>query len=76
VEKCGKLFWVAADVFEGIARAGAMGMVRPEDSLSLRACSACAGDYEDPERTAGEQFEEMLAGDDARDLGAEVRDRE
>ncbi len=26
----------------------------------MRACSACAGDYEDPDRTAGEEFEELL----------------
>jgi len=31
----------------------------------MRACSACAGDYEDPDRTAGEEFDEMLAGDEA-----------
>jgi hypothetical protein len=28
--------------------------------FSLQACSACAGDYEDPDRTAGEDFEELL----------------
>jgi hypothetical protein len=32
--------------------------------LPLRACSACAGDYEDPERTAG-VFDE--ANDEERD---------
>ena len=26
----------------------------------MRACSACAGDYEDPDRTAGEEFENLL----------------
>ena len=26
----------------------------------MRACSACAGDYEDPDWTAGEEFEELL----------------
>lgn len=30
----------------------------------MQACSACAGDYEDPDRTAGEEFEAMLAGED------------
>jgi hypothetical protein len=28
--------------------------------FGLRACSACRGDYEDPDRTAGEEFEELL----------------
>ncbi len=32
----------------------------PEAVFSLQACSACAGDYEDPDRTAGEEFEELL----------------
>lgn len=27
---------------------------------ALCVCSGCAGDYEDPERTAGEEFEELL----------------
>jgi hypothetical protein len=30
----------------------------------MQACSACAGGYEDPDRTAGEEFEELLAGGD------------
>jgi hypothetical protein len=30
----------------------------------MQACSACAGDYEDPDRTAGEEFEDLLGGDD------------
>ena len=29
--------------------------------LGAEACSGCAGDYEDPDRTAGEEFAEMLA---------------
>jgi hypothetical protein len=32
--------------------------------ISMRACSACAGDYEDPDRTAGEEFGDLLAGAD------------
>jgi hypothetical protein len=28
--------------------------------FAVQACSACAGDYEDPDRTAGEEFEELL----------------
>jgi hypothetical protein len=30
-------------------------------SLRVSACSACPGDYEDPDRTAGEEFEVLLA---------------
>jgi hypothetical protein len=29
---------------------------------ALSVCSGCAGDYEDPERTAGEEMEELLEG--------------
>jgi hypothetical protein len=28
--------------------------------FAVQACSACAGDYEDPDRTAGEEFEDLL----------------
>ena len=38
-------------------------MMRALGSISMRACSACAGDYEDPDRTAGEDFDHLLAGD-------------
>lgn len=38
--------------------------LRAYGSISMRACSACAGDYEDPDRTAGEEFEDLLARDD------------
>jgi hypothetical protein len=27
----------------------------------MQACSACAGDYEDPDRAAGGEFEDLLA---------------
>ncbi len=30
-------------------------------SVGMQACSACAGDYEDPDRTAGEDFADLLA---------------
>jgi hypothetical protein len=30
----------------------------------MRTCSACAGDYEDPDRTAGEEFDELPTGAD------------
>jgi hypothetical protein len=39
-------------------------MVRAFGSMGMQACSACAGDYEDPDRTAGEEFEDLLGGDD------------
>lgn len=32
-----------------------------EGLVTMQACSACAGDYEDPDRTAGEEFEDLLA---------------
>jgi hypothetical protein len=34
-----------------------------ERAPALRACSACAGDYEDPDRTAGTPEEELHAED-------------
>jgi hypothetical protein len=37
--------------------------MRAFSSVSMQARSACAGDYEDPDRTAGEEFEDLLAGD-------------
>jgi len=42
-------------------------MVRAGSSISMWACSACAGDYEDPDRTAGEQFEDLLGGEEEYD---------
>ena len=69
MEKCGNLFCADGGGFERATRVGAAEMVRVKDSTTLRACSACAGDYEDPDRTAGEEFEEMLAGDEAGDSG-------
>jgi len=38
--------------------------MRALTSISMQACSACAGDYEDPDRTAGEEIEDLLDGDD------------
>ena len=31
-------------------------------NVSLQACSACAGDYEDPDRTAPPEREELMEG--------------
>lgn len=39
-------------------------MVRGSSSISIQACSACAGNYEDPDRTAGEEFADLLSTDD------------
>ena len=67
MEKCGNLFGAAAGEFQSVTRVHAAEMVRAKGSIKFRACSACAGDYEDPDRTAGEEFEEMLGGDEAGD---------
>lgn len=40
----------------------------------LRACSACRGDYEDPDRTAGEAFEELLEEHEETSGGGETGD--
>ena len=41
------------------------------ESASLRACSACAGDYEDPEQTAGgDTVDEEDEGDEEGDEDA------
>jgi hypothetical protein len=39
-------------------------ILRARSSISMQPCSACAGDYADPDRTAREEFEDLLAGDD------------
>ena len=53
MEKCGKLRQPGTEV-TAPARSG--GEARATDSggaiAAVRACSACAGDYEDPDRTA------------------------
>lgn len=70
VEKCGKNgrpaagLEVLAEVSGVFCREG-----RGTESGALRACSACAGDYEDPERTArwaDEQAGEPRDEEDAR----------
>jgi hypothetical protein len=72
VEKCGNNFGCKSkqkDVAEpaaawaGGARAGS----RP---LALRACSACAGDYEDPDRTAWAPDDAEVDADDAQERDA------
>lgn len=51
-------------------------MMRTLTSISMQACSACAGDYEDPDRTAGEEFEDLLAGDDEYEWQGDGEERE
>lgn len=76
---CGKLRGVNATGLAGLAlgqeqmdvRAGS----RPGSSnVEIQACSACAGDYEDPDRTAGEEFEAMLAGEDTDEEEIEIEE--
>jgi hypothetical protein len=42
----------------------------------MQACSACAGDYEDPDRTAGEEFEDLLTGDDEWEWQGDEEERD
>jgi hypothetical protein len=51
-------------------------MMRGLTSISIQACSACAGDYEDPDRTAGEELEDLLAGDDEYEWRGDEDERE
>jgi hypothetical protein len=50
--------------------------MRARSSISMQACSACAGDYEDPDRTAGEEFEDLLAGDDEWEWQGDEEERD
>jgi hypothetical protein len=49
--------------------------VRVYSSTNMRACSACAGDYEEPDRTAGEEFEDLQAGDDENEWPGDGEER-
>jgi len=51
-------------------------MVRACSSISIRACSACADDYEDPDRIAGEEFEDLLGGDDEYEWQGDEEERD
>jgi hypothetical protein len=64
VETCGKLgrrtvTFAAPERSSGSSRP-AGGAYRP--LVAMRACSACAGDYEDPDRAAGDPDEEIEEG--------------
>jgi hypothetical protein len=68
----GRLFMKAGVTPVATGRAPAIPMMRECDSMELRACSACAGDYEDPDRTAGEEFEGLLSGYEIDDCWVDV----
>jgi hypothetical protein len=74
VEKCGNYFGRKGnqqDVAEPAAAAErARAGSRP---LALRACSACAGDYEDPDRTAWAPDDAEVDADDGQERDA-IRD--
>lgn len=76
MEKRGKLLGADGGEFQRVTSVRAAQMVRARCSIKVRACSACAGDYEDPDRAAGEEFEEMLAGDEDCDSDTGDDDRE
>lgn len=79
-----KHLWKTVDNFRGGASAGTR-RERPSpaslavgygtSSLALRACSACSGDYEDPDRTARNTSDEVgepnedPSGDDGEEGG-------
>jgi hypothetical protein len=53
VEKCGKVWRQAqATAAQHTARRGVYARNGAGGAGEMRACSACAGDYEDPDRTA------------------------
>jgi hypothetical protein len=62
VEKCEKVRRPGRTVIQRNALLGEVYAISGADAtLKMRACSACAGDYEDPDRTAwttGEQEQE------------------
>lgn len=65
MENCGKF---AVGDGEGLETAPKSLLVsetaRECGAMKVRACSACAGDYEDPDRTAGEDDEDAEEADD------------
>ncbi len=61
MEKCGKLWREQRQAADGNEVQGAVYLINGADAtIVMGACSACAGDYEDPDRTA-------WAADDAED---------
>jgi hypothetical protein len=57
VEKCGKHAGRDGELGPGPHPVRTDGSPGEREWMAVRACSACAGDYEDPERTA-EMFDE------------------
>ena len=54
----------ARDCGRGGRLARRFGGESPNSAYPMRACSACAGDYEDPDRTAGTDEEDVEPEDD------------
>jgi hypothetical protein len=52
VEKCGKVWRRENETAARDERLGEVYSMSGSGAKELRACSACAGDYEDPDRTA------------------------
>jgi hypothetical protein len=65
VEKCEKL-WQPGGELVGL-HGEACSISRAGATFKMRACSACAGDYEDPDRTASAPDD----ADDAEDAGCD-----
>jgi hypothetical protein len=57
VEICGKL----GNLDRNAARDLSGDLAPRTETLAVRLCSACPGDYEEPDLTAGEDFAELLA---------------
>jgi hypothetical protein len=52
VEKCGKVWRRENETAARDERLGEVYSMSGSGAKEMRACSACAGDYEDPDRTA------------------------
>jgi hypothetical protein len=70
VENCGKLWRVRARLLSLAATSAAAHM----PVVAMRACSACAGDYEDPGRTAGPDEDEPEWDSDSWEEGNGVEE--
>ena len=73
MEKCGKHFCANGNEIQRATSKCTTEIMRANDSTKLRVCSACAGDYEDPDRTVGDECEELL--DEEDDVDSQDKDR-
>jgi hypothetical protein len=55
---------------DAVENCGNLEMPRAEETVALLACSACAGDYEDPDRTAWS--DDRGDGDDETEIAGDV----